>query len=242
MVDDTLNRSVVLITGAGGGIGRATSQRLAARGHAVALLGRTVASLEATAESLPADVPALLLEVDLSDADSCVDAIQAIKARFGRLDAIVNNAGVAPQVPIQDTDARLVRETIDANLVGPIVLVSQAWPLLVNARGCVVNVSSMASIDPFRGFTAYAASKSGLDSLTRSIMAEADETGIRAFTLNPGIVETPLLRQLFDESIVPRGAAMDPADVAEEILACIDGLRDERIGRPHPLLPSDHGQ
>lgn len=241
-MDDSLNRPVALITGAGGGIGRATSQRLAAHGHAVALLGRTSASLQATAESLAADTPALLLEVDLADADACVDAILAIDAKFGRLDIIVNNAGVAPQVPIQDTDARLVRETIDANLVGPIVLVSQAWPLLVAARGCVVNVSSMASIDPFRGFTAYAASKSGLDSLTRSIMAEADETGIRAFTLNPGIVETSLLRQLFDESIVPRGTAMDPADVAEEILACIDGLRDERIGRPHPLLPSDRGE
>lgn len=184
---------------------------------------------------------ALLLEVDLADDEACVDGIEAIRERFGRLDVIVNNAGVAPQIPIQDTDARLVRETIDANLVGPIVLVSKAWPLLVAARGCVVNISSMASIDPFRGFTAYAASKSGLDSLTRSIMAEADETGIRAFTLNPGIVETSLLRSLFDDSIVPRGSAMEPAEVADEILACIDGHRDERLGRPHPLLPGKTG-
>ena len=237
-MDDPLNRSVALITGAGGGIGRATSRLLAERGHAVALLGRTSTTLEATAESLPAETPVLLLEVDLADTDACIDAIHAIEAKFGRLDVIVNNAGVAPQIPIRDTDARVVRETIDANLVGPIVLVSQAWSLLIAARGCVVNISSMASIDPFRGFTAYAASKSGLDSLTRSIMAEADETGIRAFTLNPGVVETPLLRQLFDESMVPRGTAMEAADVAAEILACIDGLRDERIGRPHPLLPS----
>ena len=70
-------------------------------------------------------------------------------------------------------------------------------------------------------------------------MAEADETGIRAFTLNPGVVETSMLRSLFDESIVPRGSAMDPTEVAEEIMACIDGLRDDRVGRPHPLLPDE---
>lgn len=232
---------VALVTGAGGGIGRATSTVLAEHGYRLALLGRTPANLQETAERLPDRTEALLIEADLADDGACVDAIESIQDRFGRLDVIVNNAGVAPQIPIQDTDARLVRTTIDANLVGPIVLVSRAWPLLVAARGCVVNVSSMASIDPFRGFTAYAASKSGLDSLTRSIMAEADETGIRAFTLNPGIVETPLLRKLFDESIVPKGAALEPVDIAEEIMACIDGRRDERLGRPHPLLPGEPG-
>ena len=239
MVDEATNTPVALVTGAGGGIGRAISRLLGERGHALALLGRTSTTLEATAELLPVETPTLILEADLSHPDACIDAIAAVESRFGRLDAIVNNAGVAPQVPIQDTDARLVRETIDANLVGPIVLVSQAWSLLVAARGCVVNISSMASIDPFQGFTAYAASKSGLDSLTRSIMAEADETGIRAFTLNPGIVETSMLRSLFDESMVPKGSAMEPTEVAEEILACIEGRRDERIGRPHPLLPGE---
>ncbi|MBC03477.1 MAG: ketoreductase [Phycisphaerae bacterium] len=239
MADESFDGPVALITGAGGGIGRATSRMLAEQGHAVALLGRTASTLEASAEQLPPETPALIIEADLADPDACVDAIDAVTSRFGRLDVIVNNAGVAPQVSIQETDARLVRETIDANLVGPIVLVSSAWPLLVKTRGCVVNISSMASIDPFRGFTAYAASKSGLDSLTRSIMAEADETGIRAFTLNPGIVETSMLRSLFDESMVPMGTAMEPDEVANEILACIEGRRDERIGRPHPLLPGE---
>ena len=228
---------VALVTGAGGGIGRAAAVLLAERGMQLALLGRTASRLQETTEALPPNTATLQLEVDLADDEACIDAIDAVQVRFGRLDVIVNNAGVAPQVPIDRTDARLIRETIDANLVGPIVLVSRAWPLLVASRGCVVNVSSMASIDPFRGFTAYAASKAGLDSLTRSIMAEADQTGIRAFTLNPGVVETPLLRKLFDESMVPQGSALEPRAVAEEILACIDGLHDDRVGRPHPLLP-----
>jgi NAD(P)-dependent dehydrogenase (short-subunit alcohol dehydrogenase family) len=237
VADDPTSKPVALITGAGGGIGRATARSLARAGYRLGLLGRTSDTLQATAETLPSGTETLVIEADLADERACSDAVSSIESRFGQLDVVVNNAGVAPQAPIHETDARLVRATIDANLVGPIVIVARAWSMLVAARGCVVNVSSMASIDPFRGFTAYAASKSGLDSLTRSIMAEAEGTGIRAFTLNPGVVESKMLRSLFDESIVAKGDAMDPSEVAKEILACIEGRRDERIGRAHPLLP-----
>ncbi len=230
-------RPVALLTGAAGGIGRATASRLAADGWRIALLGRTRTTLEETAATLPTSAEPLVLVVDLADADACVAAIDATLERLGRIDAIVNNAGIAPQVSIAETDATLMRETLDRNLVGPTILVTTAWPELVRRRGRVVNISSMASIDPFQGFTAYAASKSGLDSLTRSIMAEAGDTGVMAFTLNPGIVETPLLRSLFDETIIPAGAALEPASVADEIAACLRGDRDDRAGRPHPLLP-----
>ena len=228
---------VALVTGAGGGIGRATAIALAEHGHRLALLGRSPEKLEATAAALPPGVESIVLEVDLTDDAACVDAIDAIRDRFGRLDVIVNNAGAASQVPIEETDAAFVRRMLDTNLVGPIVLVSSAWPMLVEHRGCVVNISSMASIDPFTGFTAYAASKAGLDSLSRSIMAETGDSGVRAFTINPGIVETEMLRGLFDESVVPKDAALPPEAVAREIVACVDGRRDERVGRPHPLLP-----
>ena len=228
---------VALVTGAGRGIGAATSRALAGIGYRLALLGRTRSRLEAVAESLPDSAAPLVLPVDLGDDVGCADAIGRIDAAFGRIDVIVNNAGVAPQRSIGETDAQLLRETLETNLVGPVVLVATAWPLLLRSRGCVVNVSSMASIDPFRGFTAYAASKSGLDSLTRSIMAEADDSGIRAFTLNPGVVETDLLRSLFDESMVPRGSALSPEQVADEVVACIGGDRDHRVGSHHPLLP-----
>jgi NAD(P)-dependent dehydrogenase (short-subunit alcohol dehydrogenase family) len=235
--DESTDSRVALITGAGSGIGRATAQRLAADGWRVALLGRTQSTLDETASTLPESAASLVLVADLADHDACRDAIERIVGHFGRLDAIVNNAGVAPQVPIAETNATLVRDILDRNLVGPIVLVTTAWPELTSRRGRVVNVSSMASIDPFQGFTAYAASKSGLDSLTRSIMAEAGETGVTAFTINPGVVETPLLRRLFDESVVPKDVALPPERIADEIAACLRGDRDERAGRPFPMLP-----
>jgi NAD(P)-dependent dehydrogenase (short-subunit alcohol dehydrogenase family) len=237
VADESTDSRVALITGAGSGIGRATAQRLAADGWRVALLGRTQTTLDETASMLPESAASLILVADLADHDACRDAIERIVGHFGRLDAIVNNAGVAPQVPIAETNATLVRDVLDRNLVGPIVLVTTAWPELTSRRGRVVNVSSMASIDPFQGFTAYAASKSGLDSLTRSIMAEAGETGVTAFTINPGVVETPLLRRLFDESVVPKDVALPPERIADEIAACLRGDRDERAGQPFPMLP-----
>ncbi len=238
MADESTEPRVALITGAGSGIGRATAQRLADEGWRLALLGRTQATLDETASMLPESAASLILIVDLADHAACQDAIRRTVAHFGRLDAIVNNAGIAPRVPIAETDATLVRHVLDRNLVGPIVLVTAAWPELTARRGRVVNVSSMASIDPFSGFTAYAASKSGLDSLTRSIMAEAGDSGVTAFTINPGVVETPLLRRLFDEATVPKNVALPPDRIADEISACLRGDRDERAGRPFPMLPA----
>lgn len=230
---------VAIITGAGSGIGKATAILLARAGWHCALLGRTESKLASTALELDSSSASLTIECDLGRADQMPRIVQTVRDHFGRIDAILNIAGVAPQAPIADTDATLMRSTLDQNLVGPTILVAASWPELVKRRGVVVNVSSMSSIDPFHHFTAYAASKSGLDSLTRSIMAESADSGVRAFTLNPGAVETPLLRSLVDETTFPTELALTPEAVAEEILDCIKGSRDHRIGRAFPMLVND---
>lgn len=233
---------VALVTGAGSGIGQATAIRLAHEGWRVGVLGRTASKLDATIEALPpGHAGSIAQPCDLADADAVVASVHGLIDHFGRLDAIINIAGISQQVPISEVDAALLHSVLAQNLVGPVVIVATAWPMLAACRGCVVNVSSMASIDPYRGFTAYAASKSGLDSLTRSIMSEADDTGIRAFTLNPGAVETAMLRGHFDESVIPREATLEPSQIAEEIVACLNGNRDHRIGQPFPMVnPSEH--
>ena len=237
MSDEPMNDApVAVITGAGSGVGRAAALRLASRGWRCGLLGRTRSKLEATATATDASTACIVLECDLGEPDQVRDAARRVLETFGRIDAVLNIAGIAPQASIQDTDEHLMRSTLEQNLIGPTILVGTAWPSLVEHRGVVVNVSSMSSIDPYHHFTAYAASKSGLDSLSRSIMAEAGETGIRAFTINPGAVETPLLRSLVDETTFPTDLAYPPDAIAEEILHCIDGHRDDRVGQPFPMI------
>ena len=240
MSDEPTNDTpVAVITGAGSGVGRATALRLASRGWRCGLLGRTRSKLDATANAMDAAAASLILECDLGEPEQVRNAAHRVLETFGRIDAVLNVAGIAPQASIADTDEHLMRSTLEQNLIGPTILVGTAWPSLTEHRGVVINVSSMSSIDPFHHFTAYAASKSGLDSLSRSIMAEAGETGIRAFTINPGAVETPLLRSLVDEATFPTDLAYPPDAIAAEILRCIDGERDERVGRPFPMVRGD---
>jgi NAD(P)-dependent dehydrogenase (short-subunit alcohol dehydrogenase family) len=227
------DRPVSLVTGAGSGIGRAVATRLAGLGHRLVLVGRTGRKLEETAQPLAAaghrDLE--LLEADVSDpaqAHACVD--RAIE-RFGRLDAIVNAAGIAPRAPIERTDEELLDECFRVNAFGPAFLMIRAFPhMKARKSGCVVNVSTLGTTDPFPGFFAYAASKAALDSFTRSLAREGKAAGIRAYVVNPGAVETPLLRSNFPAHVLPPAKALPPEAIAEVIVDCIEGRRPERLG------------
>lgn len=232
---------VSVITGAGGGIGRCIALRLAALGHRLGLVGRTHGKLDAVARELRSVHPEVELEVvvaDLADPSETSAVVPRIAARFGRIDNLVNGAGIAPSAPIGKTDLALLERCFATNTFGPALLIAAAWPIMSRQRGgCVVNISTIGTSDPFPGFFAYAASKSALDSLTRSIVSEGRRAGIRAFTLNPGSVETPLLRSNFSEKIVPPEKTLPADDVAAVVEDCIEGRRDAESGQTI-LLPS----
>jgi len=235
--DPTPNETpVTLVTGAGSGIGRATARLLARRGHRLVLVGRTAAKLEETAAGFDPDATELL-EADLADsaqAHACVD--RAIE-RFGQLDTIVNAAGIAPLAPIADSHEEFLERTFWTNAFGPAFLMVRAFPhFKERRRGCVVNVSTIGTSDPFPGFFGYAASKAALDSFTRSLAREGRSCGIRAFVVNPGAVETPLLRSNFPERVIPPAKALPPEAVAELIVDCIEGRRPEKLGECIPIV------
>ncbi len=230
-------RPVTIITGAGSGIGREVARQLHARGHRLALVGRTRAKLEETARAI-AVADALCIAADIADSERAASCVDRTIERFGRLDVLVNNAGIAPIVPIADTTEELLEEVFFANTFGPAFLITRAWPVFVARRGGrVVNISTIGTVDPFNGFFAYAASKSALDSFTRSIAREGRSHGIRAFSVNPGAVETPLLRQNFGTNVLPASKALAPADVASVVVACACGERDAENGQAI-LVPS----
>jgi NAD(P)-dependent dehydrogenase (short-subunit alcohol dehydrogenase family) len=169
---------------------------------------------------------------DLADSAFAAGVVDRTVAELGGLDVLVNCAGVAPHVPIEGTDEDVLEEAFLNNSFGPAFLIVRAWPHFLRRKaGCVVNVSSLASSDPFQGFFAYAASKAALDSFVRSMHREGARHGIRAFSVNPGAVETPLLRSNFPLKVVPASAALAPEAVAMLIVDCIEGRREADRGR-----------
>ena len=159
--------------------------------------------------------------------------------RFGRVDNLVNCAGVAPMMPIERTTEETLEQCFSINVFGPAFLIVRCWPHFKKQKsGCVVNIGTMGSTDPFAGFLAYAASKSALDSLTRSVAREGRSSGIRSFSVNPGAVETRALRNNFSEKVVPPHKAMHPDVVARVVVDCIEGQRPDDQGKCI-FLPSD---
>jgi 3-oxoacyl-[acyl-carrier protein] reductase len=234
---------VAIITGAGAGIGRAVAVELAREGCALALFGRTRQTLSQTA-ALCGDAPVETVGGDVADPQQCRRLIARAVERFGRLDVLINNAGTATVRGVAETTPDILRATFDVNTIGPAALMHYAWPIFrdqfrrAGVGGCVVNVSSVAALDPFPGFFAYGASKAALDSLTLSAAREGAAIGTRVFSVNPGAVETQLLRSAFDTSAVPPEETMSPASVAQVILDCLRGRHDAHVGRPLLVLPS----
>jgi NAD(P)-dependent dehydrogenase (short-subunit alcohol dehydrogenase family) len=182
-----------------------------------------------------------VLPQDITEPAAAAAIIGATLDRFGRLDALVNVAGFASQTPIEQITADEWRATIDTNLSAVVMLTAAAWPALRASAsggdserafggGVIVNVSSMASIDPFPQFAMYAAAKAGVNLFTRCTASEGAEWGIRAVAVAPGAVETPMLRSMFDERVIPREKALAPEDVAKVICGCVTGKRGFEAG------------
>lgn len=229
---------VALVTGAGSGIGRAVSMLLAQRGYALVLMARTRQAVSETAALCGRVDRIEVVGGDVADAFQCKHAVMRAAERFGRLDALINNAAYAPLLPVDQTTPAMIEQVFRTNSMAPAVLLHHAWPLFARqGRGCVVNVSSMATVDPFPGFSVYAQSKASLNLMAVTAAREGAALGVRAFSVAPGAVETPMLRGVFDASQVPASACLQPMDVARVVVECVEGLRDADNGRTI-LVPS----
>lgn len=228
---------VAIVTGAGSGIGRAVAVQLGDEGYCVVLVSRGRDSLETTAELVEGET--FVYPADLANADAITNLIEDVLASFGRIDALMNIAGYAELLSIEQVTAEHWRKTIDINLSAAVLLTAAVWPSFKTQNsGVVVNVSSMASIDPFPGFATYAAAKIGLNMFTSCTAKEGEAIGVRAVAVAPGAVETPLLRSMFDEQMIPKDKTLSPDEIAKVICGCITGEREfdsgETITLPSP--------
>lgn len=236
------DHKVAIVTGASSGIGRETAIQLAQEGYHLALVSRSRQKLQETAD-LATSVAAAgveweLMPTDLCDPQATRNLARNTLERFGRIDAVANVAGYATLLAIEQVTEAIWRSVIDTNLSCVVHLTAAIWPILRQQNGgVIVNVSSMASVDPFPGLAVYAAAKAGLNIFTRATAQEGQDVGIRAVAISPGAVETPMLRELFDEAAIPPSKTLAPEDVAAVIRDCITGQRDFEPGQ-NILLPS----
>lgn len=232
--DPAQPRPVAVVTGAGSGIGRATAILLASHGFDLALVGRREQPLAETAQLAGAasgETRCTVIAQDIADARSCGAIIERAASELGRIDVLVNNAGFAPLAPIARTSPELIQQAFATNALAPACLIAAAWKhLSATKRGCIVNISTLGTRDPFQGFFAYAAAKGSVNVMTKSCAIEGRSVGIRAFAVAPGAVETSMLRANFNEKVIPSAAALKPEAVAALIVDCIEGRRASRNG------------
>jgi 3-oxoacyl-[acyl-carrier protein] reductase len=213
-----LNDRVALITGASSGIGSATARLLAAEGAKLVLAARNREALEQTAASLPKGTGSLVLPTDISDENQIRRMVEGTVEKFGRIDLLINNAGVGIFKPIIELSTEEFDHVLDVNLRGTFLCLKHALPYMYRQRsGTVITISSIAGKNGFAGGSAYCASKFALMGLMESVFHEARSYDIRVVTLTPGSVNTPF----FDEAgMTPpnRNRILQPEDVAATIL------------------------
>jgi NAD(P)-dependent dehydrogenase (short-subunit alcohol dehydrogenase family) len=249
---DDLSRKSVVITGASRGIGAAAARAFAAAGAQVALLARSREEIADLAGEIGPS--ALAIPCDVSRYWEVEAAIDATVAAFGRLDVLVNNAGVIePIAPMEGADPEAWGKAIDINVKGVFHGMRAALPVMLQAGGgTLLTVSSGAASHPLEGWSPYCASKAAAAMLTRCADKETRDRGIRAIGLSPGTVATDMQVQIKDSGINPV-SQLDPSvhihpdwparalvwlcgSEADDLIGTEVSLRDEGIRRRIGLI------
>jgi len=195
-----------LITGGSSGIGLAIARMLRDEGFALTLASRRPEKVEAAAEELGAAAVA----VDVGDAEACARVVAEHRERHGRLDVLVNSAGIGIGGGIESLPSKHFDLQLGVNLRGLFLVTQAAIPLLRESKGWIVNLASIAGTLPTPGLATYGASKAAVIALTRSLNEELDADGVRAVAICPGFVDTPMAEWSgleHDEMIRPEDCA-----------------------------------
>jgi NAD(P)-dependent dehydrogenase (short-subunit alcohol dehydrogenase family) len=181
-----------IVTGAGRGIGSEIARVLAMRGFAVLAAARTVTELEDLCSDLREQgCIATPVRCDVRSLDDVRALIQACECEHGRLDVLVNNAGVGRILPVAETTDAIWRETVETNLSGTFYCTREALPLMLRTGGgVIVNMASIAAVRGFANFAAYAACKAGILAFSRSLREEVRKRGIRVTVVMPGATQS----------------------------------------------------
>jgi NAD(P)-dependent dehydrogenase (short-subunit alcohol dehydrogenase family) len=198
-----------LVTGGSSGIGLAIGRMLRDEGFALTLASRTQSKVEAAAKDLGAHP----VTADVAKAEDCRRAVEEHRGQWGRLDVLVNAAGVGIAGAIDELDVKQIDLQLNVNLRGLMLVTAAALPLLRESRGLVVNIASIAGTSASGHLPVYGASKAGVINFTQSLNKSEEEHGVRATALSPGFVDTPMA----EWAPVPGDLMIRPEDCAEVV-------------------------
>lgn len=191
-----MSKGVAIITGAGSGIGAAIAHSLSSSGYDLVLAGRRETLLQDLANEIKTQC--LVTACDVREESQIQDCIGKTVEHFGKIDVLVNNAGIFQPTPIDETSAEVWDEIMDSNLRSAFLMCKYAWPYLKESKGQIMNISSISATMGFPGGAAYCASKFGMNGLTAVLSVEGKPLGIRAFAVCPAQVATPIWEQRAD--------------------------------------------
>ena len=215
---------VVVITGAGSGIGEGTALRFAREGASVVLAGRRKEKLDAVAAGLD-EARTLVQVADVADETQATALIDAAVKRFGRIDVLVNNAGVAVMGKIADLSTADWRKVMSADVDGVFFCTRAAMPHLIATKGSVVNTSSVSGLGGDWGMTVYNAAKGAVTNLTRALAMDYGRDGVRVNAVCPSLTNSEMTSDMQDNKEligkfmerIPLGRAAEPDDIAAVI-------------------------
>jgi NAD(P)-dependent dehydrogenase (short-subunit alcohol dehydrogenase family) len=198
-----------LITGGSSGIGLAIGRMLRDEGYELTLASRRPERVQAAAEELGA----VAVAADVGNAEDCERLVAEHRERFGRIDVLVNSAGIGIAGRVEDLPAKHFDLQVGVNLRGLFLVTQAAIPLLRESHGWIVNLASIAGTLPTPGLATYGATKAAVISLTRSLNEELDSDGVRAIAICPGFVDTPMAQW----SGIAGNEMIQPEDCAEVV-------------------------
>jgi len=212
---EDLNGKVALVTGASRGIGKHIALRLASCGAMVVLTARNKALLNAAAEQITdQNGAAIVATAELTDEDSIKNLVKTVGDKAGRLDILINNAGITHSALLEETATEAWDRVMQINARAPFILCREALPLLRQSpRGCIVNISSVVGVKGYAKQGAYTASKHALRGMSISLAEELRDTNIRVHVLCPGAVDTDMAGGVRPD--IKKEDLIDPEEIAE---------------------------
>lgn len=232
---------VAMVTGAGRGIGRATAEAFAAEGYTVVLAEVQPAPGRRAARALTeTGAAAHFLQTDVASAPSIARAVRAVLRRFGRLDCLVNNAGVLDVGPLVKLPVAAVDRMLAVNLRGPLLAARAVLPaMLRRGAGAIVNVASQLGKSGTADYTTYCATKFGVVGFTEALAAELAGTGVRVWAVCPGLVDTPMAWRAVGVGPGERRGLLRPEAVARVVVDLATGRRRATSGAAIDVVRSE---